>query len=150
NAILGGAGLFHFGQSDRFLAEERRLTNERALAELPKLVAWTEARNIYEVHTSYTNLGTIEHVRDWEQFWKAARTTSPQAPLRFKARATFGTSLQPESFRLQKESLGQAAGKDGHDLGAEIDLVGPEAYQRFLKSPQYETWRAELKIVPDP
>src|SRR5262249_45963504 len=102
NAILGSAGLFYFAQSDRFLAEERRLTNERALAELPKLVAWAEARNIYEVHTSYTNLGTIEHVKDWEQFWKLDRTGSLQGTLRFKLGAPFGPNLPPESFRLQK------------------------------------------------
>ena len=150
NAILGSSGILHFAQSDRFLAEERRLTNERALAELPKLVAWTEARNIYEVHTSYTNLGTIEHVKDWEQFWKVGRTGSLQGTLRFKLGAPFGPNLPPESFRLQSESLGQAAAKDGRDLGADVELVGPgPAYERWRQSQEYATWRLGIDGKPD-
>jgi hypothetical protein len=150
NSILGSSGLLHFAQSDRFQAEERRLSNERALAELPNLLRWTEERNVYEVHTSYTNLANIAHVRDWEQFWKVDRTGSLQGTLRFKLGAPFGPNLTPESFRLQSESLGQAAGRDGRDLGADVDLVGPgQAYERWTKTDQYKTWFKETTRIPD-
>jgi serine/threonine-protein kinase len=135
NAILGSSGLLHFAQSDRFQAEERRLSNQQALAELPKLVRWAEDRNVYEVRTSYTNLTGIEHVRDWEKFWKMDRTGSLQGTLRFKLGPPVGPNLRPESFRLQTESLGQAASKDGRDLGADLDLVGPgDSYERWTKT----------------
>jgi hypothetical protein len=132
------------------VAEERRLSNEQALAVLPKLVGWTEECNIYEVRRSYTNLATIEHVKDWEQLWKVARSGSLQGTLRFKLGAPFGPNLPPESFRLQKESLGQAATKDGRDLGADVDLVGPgPAYERWKNSAGYETWRLGIAEKPD-
>jgi hypothetical protein len=144
NAVLGSSGLLHFAQSDLFQAEERRLSNQQALAELPKLVRWAEERNVYEVRTSYTNLTTIEHVRDWEKFWKVDRTGSLQGTLRFKLGPPFGPNLRPESYRLQTESLGQAASKDGRDFGANVDLVGPgEAYERWTKTDQYNAWRKE-------
>jgi serine/threonine-protein kinase len=141
NAIHGTAGIFHFAQSDRFLAEERRLSNEQALMELARVVRWTEERNVYEVGASYMNLATIEHVKDWEQFWKADRTGSLQGTLRFKVGAPFGPSLPPESFRLQSESIGQAAGRGGRDLGADVTLVGPsQAYERWRMTPDYKEW----------
>src|SRR5262249_5269718 len=118
NAVLGSSGLLHFAQSDLFQAKERRLSNQQALAELPKLVRWAEERNVYEVRTSFTNLTNIpDHVRDWEKFWKLDRTGSLQGTLRFKFGPPNGPNLRPESFRLQSESLGQAASKGGRDLG---------------------------------
>src|SRR6185369_7933420 len=50
---------------------------------------------------------------------------------------------------------GYRAGKDGKDLGADVDLVGPgAAYERWKKTPAYQQWlkdtgqlRAEL---PEP
>jgi hypothetical protein len=42
----GGAGVLRFSQSDRFLAEQRPLSNERSLALLRRLVRWSEQRNL--------------------------------------------------------------------------------------------------------
>jgi hypothetical protein len=39
-------------------------------------------------------------------------------------------------------SPGQAVLKDGSDLGANVDLVGPgAAYERWKKTPEYREWQ---------
>ena len=49
--------------------------------------------------------------------------------------------LKPADFRLQPGSTGKGAGKDGQDLGADVDLVGPgPAYERWQKSADYQEW----------
>ena len=52
--------------------------------------------------------------------------------------------LTPEHFRLRPDSAGYRAGKDGKDLGADVDLVGPgPAYERWKKTPDYQEWLKE-------
>jgi hypothetical protein len=52
--------------------------------------------------------------------------------------------VQPRHFRLQPQSPGYRAGKDGRDLGADAELVGPgEAYERWKKTPDYQKWLKE-------
>jgi hypothetical protein len=47
----------------------------------------------------------------------------------------------PEEFRLRPDSAGYRAGKDGKDLGADVDLVGPgRGYERWKKTPEYQQW----------
>ncbi len=51
-------------------------------------------------------------------------------------------------FRLRADSAGYRAGKDGKDLGANVDLVGPgPAYERWKKTPEYQQWLKETKQV---
>ena len=51
----------------------------------------------------------------------------------------------PEDFRLRSGSAGYQAGKDGKDLGADVDLVGPgPAYELWKKTPEYQEW---LKVT---
>jgi hypothetical protein len=89
----------------------------------------------------YSNLGDIKHVKDWEEFWKAEPTESLQGQLRFKLGDPVGNPVRHEAYRLQLESLGQAAGEGGCDLGADIDLVGPgAAYERWTKTDEYKAW----------
>jgi hypothetical protein len=151
NAILGSMGVLNFAQSDRFVAEEKPLPNERALAELPKLLRWTDRRNIYEVRSqSYTNVGSLAHVKDWEKFWKIERTGSLQGRLRFRFGEPLGHDLRPESFRLQTESLGQAARPDRRDLGVDVDLIGPgPAYERWMKTDDHKMWLKNPMLNPD-
>ena len=50
--------------------------------------------------------------------------------------------LVPADFRLHAESAGKDARKDGKDLGADVDFVGPGAtYERLQKTPAYQEWR---------
>ena len=52
--------------------------------------------------------------------------------------------LTPDDFRLRPDSPGYKAGKDGKDLGADVDLVGPgAAYERWKKTPEYQQWLKE-------
>jgi tetratricopeptide (TPR) repeat protein len=56
--------------------------------------------------------------------------------------------LTPQDFRLRPDSPGYKAGKDGKDLGADVDLVGPgEAYERWKKTPDYKQWLKETQQV---
>ena len=49
--------------------------------------------------------------------------------------------VTPDDFRLRADSAGYRAGKDGKDLGADVDLVGPgPAYERWKKTPEYQQW----------
>ena len=53
-------------------------------------------------------------------------------------------TLVLEHFRLRPDSAGYRAGKDGKDLGADIDVVGPgAAYDRWKKTPEYQQWLKE-------
>ena len=52
--------------------------------------------------------------------------------------------VAPNGFRLRPDSAGYRAGKDGKDLGADVDLVGPgPAYERWKKMPEYQQWLKE-------
>ena len=85
-------------------------------------------------------------LEEWKQFWGARRR-----PIRWKAASDFKAAtfspglaadldqLTPEDFRLRPDSAGYRAGKDGKDLGADVDLVGPgPAYERWKKTPEYQ------------
>jgi hypothetical protein len=46
-----------------------------------------------------------------------------------------------DDFRLRPDSAGYQVGKDGKDLGADMDLVGPgAAFDRWMKTPEYQQW----------
>src|SRR5262249_16756936 len=56
--------------------------------------------------------------------------------------------VTPEDFRLRSDSAGYKAGKDGKDLGADIDIVGPgAAYERWKKTPDYRQWLKQMGQV---
>jgi hypothetical protein len=56
--------------------------------------------------------------------------------------------VTPADFRLRPDSAGYRAGKDGKDLGADVDLVGPgPAYERWKKTPNYQQWLKETGQV---
>ena len=57
-------------------------------------------------------------------------------------------SSPPDDFRLRPDSAGYRAGKDGKDLGADVDLVGPgPAYERWKKTPEYQQWLKDTNQV---
>jgi WD40 repeat protein len=128
------------------------------------LVAWREQRNLYSSNaalmsglmsmkpgTRYEPLMGADQLANWRQF------AGPEAAaLRGKALFAGGNVLTqaqssetperllPKHFRLRPESPGYQAGKDGEDLGADVELVGPgEAYERWKKTPEYQNWLKE-------
>jgi hypothetical protein len=56
--------------------------------------------------------------------------------------------VTPQDFRLRADSAGYRAGKDGKDLGPDVDLVGPgAAYDRWKKTPAYQQWLKDTAHV---
>jgi serine/threonine protein kinase len=127
---------------------------------LPKLVSWKGEGNVFAGAGPLIELqrgkaapepvkGT-QTLADWRRFWGTVEANSIRGIVRYqggdldsKARLT-PDQLTPEDFRLRADSAGYRAGKDGKDLGADVDLVGPgKAYERWKKTPQYQEWLKE-------
>jgi hypothetical protein len=120
------------------------------------LVEWRDQRNLYPANATYMSSWSLEdrldpllgseHLDRWRKF------AGPEAgALRGKVLFAGGDVLTqsitrperllPEHFSLRPQSPGYRAGKDGKDLGANIDLVGPgTAYERWKKTPEYQQW----------
>jgi len=95
-------------------------------------------------------LWRVNDLATWRKFWGSPETGSVQGEIRYHGgdlatRVTEGADkLTPEDFRLRADSAGYRAGKDGNDLGADVDLVGPgAAYERWKKTPEYQQWLKE-------
>jgi hypothetical protein len=123
------------------------------------LVGWRDQRNLYPANAAFMtswkpgdrfeSLVGADRLDAWRQF------AGPKAgALRGKAvfaggdlwaqAAAAPERLLPKHFRLLPRSPGWRAGKDGQDLGADVDLVGPgEAYERWKKTPEYQKWLKE-------
>jgi hypothetical protein len=129
-----------------------------------KLLSYQEQRNlyttgsellVYQVTTSnvWTRAPLSRSWRDletWRTFWGLERMDSMLGPPPFQggdlaARARSALEqLTPADFRLRSGSPGQGAGRDGGDIGADIDLVGPgPAYESWKKTPEYQRWLAD-------
>ena len=88
----------------------------------------------------------------WRKFWGSPETGSIQSEIRYRGGDLAGRlaggadQLTPDDFRLRPDSAGYRAGKNGKDLGAEVDIVGPGlAYERWKKTPEYQKWLAETR-----
>jgi hypothetical protein len=89
----------------------------------------------------------IKNLAEWDRFWRQDDSGSGSGKVRYRggdflSRADLTPEqLRPEDFRLRPDSPGYRAGKDGKDLGADVDLVGPgAAYERWKKTPEYQQW----------
>ena len=128
---------------------------------LPRLLAWQDERNRLPPEARplcsgasspgserRSTDGTEQASADWKRFWGIARTELAEGQVRFEggdlAREGYAarpSKLTPDDFRLRPDSAGYRAGKDGKDLGADVDLVGPgPAYERWKKTPEYQQW----------
>jgi hypothetical protein len=122
-------------------------------------VGWAEKRNVYSSGSAevYWSPGRDQSLRiapgglkDWQRRWNLTDASSLEGPirfdggdLRFKAAAA-PEKFTPADFRLRPDSAGHRAGKDGKDLGADVDLVGPgAAYERWKQTPEYQQWLNE-------
>lgn len=131
---------------------------------LRAFVALLEQNNVYMVatrmlhHTVYsktTGMTTLEasqgkDLADWKRFWNQPDTGSVEGTVRFQGgdllhkALTAPEKLTADDFRLRPDSAGYKAGKDGKDLGADVDRVGPgAAYDRWKKTPEYQKWLKE-------
>jgi hypothetical protein len=128
-----------------------------AEAILAQGVAWKGEENLFSVRGPFLNLSVsgkglapakpLKDLADWKQFWGSAESGSLTGQVRYHGGnllaklATAPETVTPDDFRLRPDSAGYRAGKDGKDLGADVDLVGPgPAYERWKKTPEYQQW----------
>lgn len=148
--------VFAFGQVDiaKFI-----MPPDDAKSCLARMVDWGGERNLYAVNGAFLDVlqpgpmrpaNDITDLAGWRQFWGTSEADSVEGAVRFQggdllARlAAAPEKLTPDDFRLRPDSAGYRAGKDGNDLGADIDLVGPgPAYERWKKTPEYQHWLTE-------
>jgi hypothetical protein len=156
NVFDGRRGLFYLNQT--------RLLNPAALSEpaaaealVGRLFAWRGQRNLYptgvpllacdDAPKPLPSTRDYKSLAAWKAFWATTEVGSLQGCPRFqggdlRAKAALTPELiTPDDFRLRPDSPGYKAGKDGKNLGADVDLVGPgKAYERWKKTPEYEQW----------
>lgn len=127
---------------------------ERIDSVLPQLLAWRDLQNLYaeDNFASFVILYANEHIRlpslrtlaDWDKTWGQRKTESFRGRVRYHGGDPLARQMTSDDFRLRPDSAGYGAGKDGKDLGADVDLVGSgPAYERWKKTPDYQTWLKE-------
>jgi hypothetical protein len=139
---------------------EPPLSEQDAGVLLTNLVSLHEQHNVYPdrplmmrhwVQTSrdfrFLEAKSVKTLADWNRLWKQRGTGSVEGSVRVEGGDLFGRvdsapeKLTADDFRLRPHSAGYRAGKDGKDLGANVDLVGPgKAYERWKKTPEYQQW----------
>jgi serine/threonine protein kinase len=122
------------------------------------LIDLNEQQNVYQTGTRMFRLGTRRfNVSDgygelaaWDRLWKSPNAAPLEGNVLFEGgdlanrASTAPEQLAAKDFRLRPDSAGYRAGKDGKDLGADVDLVGPgAAYERWKKTPEYQEWLKE-------
>jgi serine/threonine protein kinase len=130
------------------LAEPKRIDEF-----LQRLMEWREESNLYAdkapllrvwVKGGHGPARQWDTLADWKRVWRLAADDSRQGRARYQGGSKLYTApeqLTPDDFRLRPDSAGYRAGKDGKDLGADIDLVGPgPAYERWKRTPAYQQW----------
>lgn len=155
--------LFMLNQSPSFYGTSQPLASEEAQALASRLLDWRGERNLYSVRRGYLALSAgnhgnesiplvtpIETLKDWNRFVSTGETDSQEGQARYQGGAllarirTAVEQLTPDDFRLRPDSAGYRAGRDGKDLGADVDLVGPgKAYERWKATAEYQQWLKE-------
>jgi hypothetical protein len=157
--LFHGSTVLNFAQT-----AAKTLPPGDAEACLARMVGWRGERNLYLVEKFLRVMGRTPSAAPWvhqptklpvglpgwKQLWGSAEDESTEGPVRFehgdplaKIENTLET-VTPEDFRLRPDSAGYRAGRDGKDLGADVDLVGPgAAYERWKKTPDYQSWLSD-------
>jgi hypothetical protein len=156
--LFGPTQLLGAGVSRQFRERDNPLQNATPSEALSRLVRWHGSNNVHDLTGTValivwgTDRGAervagVHDLPTWRKFWGSPETGSIEGRIRFQGgdlagRSTDGAEkLSPEDFRLRPDSAGYKAGKDGKDLGADVDLVGPgPAYERWKKTPDYQQW----------
>jgi hypothetical protein len=156
-SVFDTPGVLVFGQQQGFTDKAGVLPPAAADAMLLRLLEWRGEWNVYPAGSHYvrwhTN-GKVEPLRgpkgldEWKKFSGSKEADSRDGQSRFQGGNLLAREnldqLTPDDFRLRPDSAGYRAGKDGKDLGADVDLVGPgPAYERWKKTPEYQLWLKE-------
>jgi serine/threonine protein kinase len=130
---------------------------EEAKALLLRMLTWRDRGNLYAPGGSLLlwnqppegvarEIGP-RSLADWKKLWASGDADAIEGHVKYQGGDLLAKlrdapeKLTPEDFRLRPDSAGYRAGKDGKDLGADVDLVGPgPAYERWKKTPDYQQW----------
>jgi hypothetical protein len=142
---------------------EKLFPPREAARHLAHMFGWEGERNLYAVDGPFVDIAPyvviepatpVKDLTDWRKFWATAEANSIEGRVRYQGGDLLAKlkaapeKLTPEDFRLRPDSAGYKAGKDGKDVGADIDLVGPgPAYERWKKTPEYQQWLKETGQV---
>jgi WD40 repeat protein len=153
NILDGQAPVYRFGLPVRE-AKDRQLNAVQA--RLRAVLDWHEERNLYRAGGEFVSLsfaGPAEPLPglrgpdDWRRFWGGGAVDARQGTIKYQggdvvARAANAPEkLTPEDFRLPPDGDGYRAGRNGRDLGADVELIGPgKAYERWKKTFEYQRW----------
>jgi len=124
------------------------------VAFLRRVLSWKGDRNQFSPRRAFTAWSYpgksdygIKDLAEWNRFWQQDDSGCRSGKVRYQGGNVLSRAdktpeqLTPEDFRLRTDSAGYKAGKDGKDLGADVDLVGPgPAYERWKKTPEYQQW----------
>jgi hypothetical protein len=159
--IFDSASVLSFQQTREFLDKAALLQPAEAEAMLLHLLQWQGERNLFasgSVSVMWTAAWEPQSphgpksLKEWKKFWGSTEADSLEGRPRFQGGNLLSRSeadldqLTPDDFRLRPDSAGYRAGKDGKDLGADVDLVGPgPAYERWKKTPEYQKWLKDTK-----
>jgi hypothetical protein len=160
-SVFGSSGILAFGQQQGFTDKAGVLPPAEADAMLLRLLEWRGEWNVYPPDSNFLRWHTnfkLQPLRgpkgldEWKKFSGSKEADSRDARPRFQGGSVLAPEsldrLTPEDFRLRPDSAGYRAGKDGKDLGADVDLVGPgPAYERWKKTPEYQQWLKDTKQV---
>jgi hypothetical protein len=155
------------GRSVLLEAMVQRSPSAEAEVYLKQRVGWRGDQNLFAAGGTWLNLHPhgnawkslkpINSLADWQRFWGSAEKGSIEGEVRYRGGDLHSKlrespeKLTPDDFRLRSDSAGHAAGEDGKDLGADIDLVGPgAAYERWKKTPEYQQWLKDTEQVRAP
>jgi hypothetical protein len=161
NLLDGQLQVLELFQSEDFLSRRQPLDADSAQEHLGRLIAWKEQNNVYPksisllahvVKAPREPLPAGKSLADWNRFWGVKDTGAVRGEICYRGgdlRSRALTQLEQVTaadFRLQANSPGHRARKDGGDLGAAVDSVGPgAAYEVWKKTPEYQRWRKDTE-----
>jgi hypothetical protein len=121
--------------------------------EVRGLCSWRGADNVYRAgvpmlrHESAAGRGLpapgVADQKGWDEFWGQKEPDGVRGEVAFAGVTPWKDlgELTPADFRLRPGSAGHRAGKGGRDAGADLDLLGPDAYERWEETPAHAAWR---------
>ena len=151
--------IFDVGVQMQFGQGRKSLEPPAVEALLLRVLSWRDRGNLLNAPGGFFMSSVGEEawgplrpktLAQWREFWGQPDASVSEGTMRFSggdlsAKLAAGPhTVKPEDFRLRPDSAGYRAGKDGNDIGADVDLVGPgPAYERWKKTPDYRQWIGE-------